>query len=146
MIITAAPTFNSNWVYICHPVSSLGLVKARILANRASEYVISKGMLPISSVRLIGDLIDNNKDYDKAMKWSMDLVHVCNQLWVFSDQLTYGMKQEIEYASSLGMKIKFVNLVFKYKNPSTKKHCDWVTCEDAELFNQHLHFQKFQEV
>lgn len=98
----------NKMVYICHPVSRLGAMKAKIFADTASHYVKEKGYIPLSSVKAFEDVLDNQKDYEKALMWCKDLIHCCSEIWVFDNNLSYGMMQELEYASKLNLQIKFI--------------------------------------
>ena len=41
------------------------------------------------------------------MEMGLQLLEVCNELWVFGPIITDGMKAEIEYARKHGMKTRY---------------------------------------
>lgn len=41
------------------------------------------------------------------MSWGMDLMKECKEIWIFCDELTEGMIEEIEHARDLGLEMRF---------------------------------------
>ena len=52
---------------------------------------------------------DGGVSRDAAMAFCLGLLSACDELWVCSEEVTEGMRLEIEYASSWGMRVVFDN-------------------------------------
>ena len=44
-----------------------------------------------------------------GIRWGKDLMQYCKEIWIFCNELTEGMIEEIEEAKKLGLKMKFYN-------------------------------------
>ena len=49
------------------------------------------------------------RDRYTGMAWGKDLMQYCKEIWIFCNELTEGMIEEIEDAKRLGLKMKFYN-------------------------------------
>ena len=52
---------------------------------------------------------DSWRDRYTGMKWGKELMRHCKEIWIFCNELTEGMIEEIEEAKKLGLKMKFYN-------------------------------------
>lgn len=83
-------------IYVCSPLS--GDIENNIKkAIEYSKYVVSKGHLPITPHIYFTQFLDDNKPKEriKGLRMGIELLKVCDELWVFGDTLSYGMKNEI---------------------------------------------------
>lgn len=84
-------------VYICHPYSNdpTGNAAAcREICRRI--FAADVGILPMAPQCYLPAFVDDATQRDLAMHACIELMHRCDQLWVFGDTLTPGMRQEIE--------------------------------------------------
>lgn len=95
-------------IYVCSPF------KGDIAANiqRAREYcklILEAGHMPYAAhLTLDGVLDDNNPpEREKALQIGVVMVRRCNELWIFGNAISEGMKREIEVASRNNIRIKF---------------------------------------
>lgn len=49
---------------------------------------------------------------DTAMQYCISLLSGCDELWVFGNKISSGMREEITYASSHGIKVVWKNLPY----------------------------------
>ena len=95
-------------IYICSPL------KGNIVSNiqKAREYckvVLNDGFIPYAPhVSFDGILDDNNpQERETALRIGVEMVKRCNELWVFGNVISEGMKKEIETASATKIPILF---------------------------------------
>jgi len=86
-------------VYICSPYS--GDIETNVEKARGySRYALEKGTIPIAPHLLfpqfMNDLDQNERE--QAMRMNLILLDRCEELWVFGDELSKGMQQEISRA------------------------------------------------
>ena len=43
------------------------------------------------------------------MQAGLSLLWVCDEVWVFGDEITEGMKKEIIFAEKLNIKVKYIS-------------------------------------
>jgi dienelactone hydrolase len=93
-------------VYICHPYS--GDPKGNTeKVRRICELAAREGVLPIAPHLFLPQFVSEETDRNLAMRMCIQLVAKCDEVWVFGDVMTEGMKAEIEAAS------ESVAIVFK---------------------------------
>ena len=95
-------------VYICTPLS--GDVAENIeRAKRYSEYALRCGAAPVTPhfyALCLDDSIPEEREMGMAA--GLSLLWFCNEVWVFDDQPTDGMRAEIKLAHNLNIKIKVI--------------------------------------
>lgn len=93
-------------VYICSPYSNdpPGNTKKAI---RYSRFAVDKGVIPIAPHLLLPLYMDEEKERDEALSMDLLILNKCDELWVFGDELSAGMKTEINEANRRGMKIRY---------------------------------------
>ena len=96
--------------YICSPLS--GDIKQNISnAIAYSKFVFKRcGMIPVMS-HFYALILDDTKEAERKIGTALgiDMVLDASHLWVFGDELTSGMKEEIKTAQSLKRTIHYVN-------------------------------------
>lgn len=101
--------------YICAPLRavqsadvarnvSLAQCAARAVAQRAHDVV------PIVPHVAFGGALDHHRDHARAMDACLQLVGMSDVLVVVGDQLTAGMRQEIDHAKRLGVEIEYLSI------------------------------------
>ncbi len=94
-------------VYICSPLS--GKIEENI--KKAKEYcreVSLKGSLPIAPHTYFTQFLndDNLEERNIGMIMGLELLKLCDEVWVFGEVVSDGMKKEIEFAKQLNIKIR----------------------------------------
>ncbi len=94
-------------VYICSPLR--GDINNNIKkAINYCEYASNLDVIPLAPHTIFTQYLDDLKEKDrkKGLKMGLSLLRKCDELWVFGNLISNGMKTEIELAQELGMTIK----------------------------------------
>lgn len=93
-------------VYICAPLG--GNVKENLEnAIWYTKYALKQGVAPVTTYFYALCLDDNNpQDRALGMSAGMSLLWFCDEMWVFGDEITKGMKEEIKFCENLHIPIK----------------------------------------
>lgn len=59
----------------------------------------------------VSSVLNEDKDRELALQMDLVLLERCDELWVFGETITSGMKAEIAYANNKNMKIRFFKQV-----------------------------------
>ena len=93
-------------VYICAPLggnTEENLKKVR----RYAEYALRCGTAPVVPHFYAGCLDDNNpKDREVGLAAGMSLLWLCDEVWVFGDTVTDGMRAELQFCKNLNIRIQ----------------------------------------
>lgn len=96
-------------VYICSPYSCGNLNENIEKARKYSHFAVDNHCLPITPhiyfTQFMNDNIPEERDIAIFMNWV--LMSKCEQLWVFGDNISTGMKTEIDSAKRKHMKIRY---------------------------------------
>lgn len=96
-------------VYICSPYSCGNLNESIEKARKYSRFAVDNHFLPITPhiyfTQFMDDSISEERDTAIFMNWV--LMSKCEQLWVFGDIISEGMKAEIERAGRKRLKIRY---------------------------------------
>lgn len=95
-------------VYICSPLG--GNVEENIeKAKQYAKYALMCGTAPVVP-HFYALCLDDNKPDERAigMAAGMSLLWFCDELWVFGDVITEGMRQEINFCMNLNIKIRYI--------------------------------------
>ena len=96
-------------LYICSPL--VGDVETNIeKAKQYARYVLLCGMTPVVP-HFYALCLDDNKPDERAigMAAGMSLLWFCDEIWVFGEKITEGMRNEINFCISLNIKIRYIN-------------------------------------
>lgn len=94
-------------VYICSPLR--GDYEKNI--QKAIEYcrkVANEGYTPIAPHVYCTQFLDDTKpdERKRGLEIAMEMLELCDCVWVFGDHISEGMKQEIEMAKRLGIPVR----------------------------------------
>ena len=95
-------------VYICAPLS--GDVQGNLeKAKRYSEYALRCGAAPVTP-HFYALCLDDNipEEREMGMAAGLALLWFCDEVWVFSDQPTEGIRDEIKLAHNLNIKVRII--------------------------------------
>ena len=93
-------------VYICSPYS--GNVEAN--TEKARQYcrmAVDMGVIPIAPHLYFPQFMSEETERDTAMLFNKVILSRCTQVWVFGDEVTRGMLQEIAYADRHGKTVRY---------------------------------------
>lgn len=101
-------------VYVCSPYA--GDIEQNVSnARKYSRFVAMSGYIPITPHLLFTQFLsDNNpEERDMGMRFGNSLMDLCSELWVFGDDISTGMKAEIQRAKEQEYKIRYFNKEMK---------------------------------
>lgn len=148
------PLKTNKVIYICAPLK--GDVAANIArAREHCKALIEAGYMPYAPhVALDGVLDDNSpQERETALKIGVEMVKRCNELWVFGNVISEGMKTEIEIASRENIPIKFygakaaIHTVAEWIEAqlSVKSYNAFVADLTAEGDNEHPSYDEWRQ-
>ena len=91
-------------VYICAPLG--GDVEENLRrVRRYTKYALLCGMAPVVPHFYALCLDDSNpKEREIGMAAGLSLLWFCDEMWIFGDEETVGMKSEIQFCKNLNVK------------------------------------------
>lgn len=90
--------------YICSPLNDLEKTR------RYARYVLSRGMAPLTPYLYSLILNYGRKEERKlGIESGLSLLWLCNEVWVFGDEITNEMREELKLAETLHIKIKRIS-------------------------------------
>lgn len=96
-------------VYVASPVKGDLLVNME-RAKVYCRYAIMQGVIPVlPHLMYLGSLNDEDPlERDIGMGLGVQLLRMCNELWVFGQLISEGMLAEIEVAKQIGIPIQYI--------------------------------------
>ena len=94
-------------VYIASPYA--GDIQTNIkFAKDACRYAINQGVAPIAVHLLYPQILDDSipEERDAGIQMGLQVLKVCDELWICGERISHGMQKEIEAANSFGISIK----------------------------------------
>ena len=99
-------------VYICSPYASTPMVSVNeniATARKYSRFAVERHCIPVTPHLLFPQFLDDcdKQEQQLAAFMGMVLLNHCQELWVFGDRISKGMKQEIQRARLKGKRIRW---------------------------------------
>lgn len=93
-------------IYVCSPYSGdiPGNTKKAI---RYSSFAVDNGAIPIAPHLLFPLFMNEETERDLALFMDMVLLSKCEELWVFGDTVSTGMRAEIDRAERKKMTVRY---------------------------------------
>ena len=93
-------------VYICAPLA--GNIKENFVnAVTYTEFALKSGVAPVTPHFYAMCLNDNKKEEREIGRSAgMSLFRFCDEMWIFGDVVTEGMKAEINFCRNLNVKMR----------------------------------------
>jgi len=96
-------------VYICAPLG--GDVESNLeRVKRYTRYALMCGTAPVVPhfyALCLDD--DNQKEREIGLAAGLGMLWFCDELWVFGQNITEGMKQELQFCKHLNIKTRYVS-------------------------------------
>ena len=95
-------------VYICSPLG--GNVKENLeQVKRYTKYSLMCGTAPVVP-HFYAECLDDNdpKDREIGLAAGMSLLWLCDEVWVFGDTVTDGMRAELKFCKNLNIRIRYI--------------------------------------
>lgn len=96
-------------VYICSPLG--GNVEENIeQAKHYTEYALKCGTAPVVPHFYALCLDDNDpKEREIGIAAGLNLIWFCDEMWIFGNRITEGMKAEIQFCQNLNIKMRHIS-------------------------------------
>ncbi|GHV34937.1 hypothetical protein FACS18949_11920 [Clostridia bacterium] len=102
-------------IYVCSPCrgdppyTEKKLIKNIKNASEYSAFVVNRGHIPITPHLYFNSFLADEKpdDRETGMNMGMELLKICNELWVF-DKISEGMQKEIDEAHMRGIPVSCI--------------------------------------
>ena len=95
-------------VFVCSPYA--GCVKANVHnARMYSRFVFLCGCMPITPHLMYPRFLEDKdtKERDAGIQMGLILLDFCNEIWVFGQRISNGMRREIAFAESHGILVRY---------------------------------------
>ena len=95
-------------VFVCSPYA--GCVKANVHnARMYSRFVFLCGCMPITPHLMYPRFLEDKdtKERDAGLQMGLILLDYCNEIWVFGQKISNGMRREIAFAESHGILMRY---------------------------------------
>jgi len=85
-------------VFICSPLRG-DYQKNIENAKKYSRMAVLEGYIPITPHIYLTQFLDDKvkKERELALKINLELMDLCDEMWVFGNEITDGMRKEINY-------------------------------------------------
>ena len=96
----------NRFAYICSPYRD----NPRVNVMRVRQYcrfAVSKGRIPLAPHLYFPQFMSEAAEREKAMSMNLELLKLCDEVWVFGDKITEGMAMEIARAETLRKKSRY---------------------------------------
>ena len=95
-------------VYICSPFSGK-VKKNKRKARKYCRFALEQHSIPFAPHLLFPQFMDDSSPEERQLAMFMNLIMLghCDELWVFGDRISAGMKQEIHKAERRHMIIRY---------------------------------------
>lgn len=93
-------------VYVCAPLG--GNVESNLKKVRTyTEYALRCGTAPVVP-HFYAECLDYNnpKDREIGLAAGMSLLWLCDEVWVFGDTVTEGMRAELKFCKNLNIRVR----------------------------------------
>lgn len=93
-------------VYICSPYA--GDIKTNTeKARKYSRYAISRDAIPVTPHLMYPQFVSEDTERDLGLFMGMVLLGKCDEVWVFGDRISDGMRAEINVAKKWKRKVRY---------------------------------------
>jgi sugar phosphate isomerase/epimerase len=100
-------------IFVCSPFQ--GKIENIEKAKRYCRMLVDMGCIPIAPHVYFSQFMDdrNPEDRRKALEMNKKLLEFCDELWVFGEEITEGMREEIEHFKKIKGedKIRFIGSI-----------------------------------
>ena len=95
-------------VYICSPLG--GNIERNLQrAKKYTEYALKCGTAPVVPHFYALCLDDNNpKEREIGMAAGLSLLWFCDEMWIFGDEVTEGMRSEMQFCKNLNIRTRTI--------------------------------------
>ncbi len=96
----------SPFVYICSPYRDdpgTNVIRAR----RYCRFAVAEGCIPLAPHLYFPQFLSESSERETAFRMNFELLKLCDEIWVFGDDLSEGMVLELSRAMTLCKTIRY---------------------------------------
>ena len=96
-------------IIVCSPYSG-NILQNTYKAQEYCKYVVRQGHTPFAPHLFFPRFLNehNREEREIGIKLGIEILKRANELWIFGDKVTAGMRKEIEAAREYGKPIKYL--------------------------------------
>ena len=98
---------DSPIAYICSPYSG-DVARNTENARRYSRFATDLGYIALAPHLLLPQYLSEETERELAISIDLRLLGLCQELWVFGNTVSEGMKREIARAETAGIPVRFI--------------------------------------
>ena len=104
----AAVNLPTKRVYICSPLKG-NMEKNTMRARIYCRFAFDKGLVPVAPHIYYPQFLDDSDKAERAagLKYGLEQLWQCREVWVFGSRISEGMRAEIELAKDLKIPVKY---------------------------------------
>jgi hypothetical protein len=91
-------------IYVCHPYSDSPEIN-RLKVIPVCRALVNAGHVPVCVHLLMHHYMDEVTERGKIMDQCLMLISRCDEVWVFSKEISLGMEEEIKFANDIGIPV-----------------------------------------
>ena len=96
-------------VYICSPLGG-NVEESLERVKQYTKYALRSGVAPVVSRFYALCLDDSNpEEREIGIAAGLNLIWFCDEMWVFGDRITEGMKTELQFCKNLNIKMRHIS-------------------------------------
>ena len=97
-------------IYICSPYKG-NVVKNTKFAIECCKYAMPHG-IPFAPHLYFTQFLDdrNPEEREKGLEYGLQILEMCDEVWVFGEHISEGMGREIRTAEKLGKAVKYCGI------------------------------------
>jgi len=96
-------------IYVCHPYAQEDPGENANLVRGICRALVAEGALPIGPHIYLPQLVDDLAQRELALSLCLQMVTFCDELRVYGDRISDGMRREIDFASDQGISVRHMN-------------------------------------
>lgn len=102
-------------IYVCHPLANPSVEENVKIARKIVDQIIKEQggeVLPFAPHLYFPQVMNDNEPAERqlGMEYSMYFLRKADEVWVYGDRISEGMKRELEEASGLKLPILFMDV------------------------------------
>lgn len=97
------------FIYICSPYRNdpgMNVMRAR----RYCRFAVAKGHIPLAPHLYFPQFLSESSERETAFRMNFELLKLCEEIWVFGDDLSEGMVLELSRAMTLYKTIRYFTI------------------------------------
>ena len=107
-------------IFVCSPYRG-NIEKNTKKAVFAARFICNCGHIPVVPHLYFPQFLDENDQFERScgIEYGIELMKVCDQLWLIGSEITKGMEYELEVAKEIRIPVSLYDEELRQLNPKT---------------------------